>query len=194
MRTRLAAIICAIGALGALAPSGAPASPRTTATVYHAFTASGSPALPTRMRSGSCFTGALTIRRSDAWRCMTANTIEDPCFSSAAAPGEVVCPNPDLRAGVEIRLTRSLPRRFADRGRPSTRDQPWDIELTTGQHCSFLSGATTLVGGHRLNYGCARSLGLWGSPLRSSEPWTILAGPFDATSLHERRSIAHAWM
>ena len=177
-------------------PAASAAATRTSETVFQAFRPDAKPAIYTTSRSGSCFSGALTIDRDDAGRCSVGNYLYDPCFSSTHAPGVVVCPGPELRAGVEITLTRGLPRRYVDAGRPSLSHQPWNIELGDGQHCEFDSGATTILDGDRLNYSCGPggNLALWGYPRRSAEPWTILAAPYSAKRLHQRRAIRHVWM
>lgn len=169
---------------------------KTVATVFHAFNSGGTPTIPTTSKSGHCFTGSLTINRNDAWRCFVGNTLYDPCFSSAQAPGVVVCPDRQVTGGVEIHLTRGLPHAMADTGTPSLRNQPWDVELFSGRHFQFSSGASDVVHGVRLNYFCGTSCtyGLWGFPRRRSQPWTILIGPFTAKSLHDRRAIRHVWM
>jgi hypothetical protein len=176
-------------------PAAATAHSRTTATIFQAFAPDGAPTLNTRPKSGSCWTGALTIARSDAWRCLVGNYIYDPCFSSSQAQGVVICPNLQVNGGVEIHLTKRLPRGMGNTGTPSLNDQPWNIQLTNGHHCMLSSGATNVVHGKRLNYFCGGGLkyGLWGFPRRNGEPWTILVGPFTATSLHAQRSIRAVW-
>jgi hypothetical protein len=108
----------------------------------------------------------------------------------------VVCPNTQVAGGIKIHLTRSLPLGSADPGKPSLRNQPWDIELVSGRHFQLASGATNVVHGVRLNYFCGASCnyGLWGYPRRRTEPWTILIGPFTARPLHRRLAIRHVWM
>jgi hypothetical protein len=177
-------------------PTCAAAHSKTTATIFRAFTSNGTPTIHTRSKSGYCWTGSLTAVRNDAWRCFVGNYIYDPCFSSSHAHGIVVCPNLQVNGGIEIRLTRRLPQRFANHPTPSLSDQPWNIELISGKHCAFSSGATTLVHGERLNYFCGvgNNNGLWGYANRRSEPWTILIAPFNATTLHDRRAIRHVWM
>ncbi len=179
-----------------LLPASVAARSGTVATVFQAFSSGGTPAIPTRPRSGYCYTGSLAINRADAWRCFVRNFIYDPCFSSPHVPGVVVCPTSEVTAGIEIHLTRRLPRGSADTGQPSLRNQPWDIELTNGQHFQFASGASNVVHGVRLNYFCGPkcSYGLWGYPRRTTQPWTILVAPFNAKTLHERRAIRHVWM
>ena len=177
------------------APAGAGAHSRTTVTIFRAFTADGTPTIHTRSKSGYCWTGSLTANRDDAWRCFVGNYIYDPCFSSSRAQGVVVCPNLQVNGGIEIQLTRRLPRGMADPGSPSVHAQPWNIELTNGHHCAFFSGATSVIHGTRLNYGCGGGLkyALWGFPNHRSEPWTILIGGFTATRLHQHRAIRHVW-
>ena len=188
----------AIATITAITPAQSPAAGRITtkATVFRAFTPDGAPAIPVRSRRGYCYTGSLTVNRRDAWRCFVGNFIYDPCFSSANAPGVVICPNVQVSGGIRIRLTKAIPRRFADRGAPSLRNQPWNIQLSNGRHCAFSSGASNVVHGVRLNYFCGSGVnfGLWGFPDRRTQPWTIRSAPFTATSLHQRRPIRHAWM
>lgn len=177
-------------------PAGAAASTRTTVTIFRAFTSTGAPRIHTRWKSGYCYTGSLSAGRDDAWRCFVGNYIYDPCFSSAVARGVVVCPNLQVNGGIEIRLTRRLPQGMANPAPPSLHEQPWNIELTSGRHCAFSSGASNVAQGRRLNYFCGMNNpnGLWGYPDRRSEPWRILIGPFTATSLSQQRAIREVWM
>jgi hypothetical protein len=164
-------------------------------SVFYAFTRSGRPTVQTTSKRGYCWTGSLAAVRDDAWRCFVGNFIFDPCFSSAQDPGVVICPNPSLSGGIKILLTRGLPRRDADQGLPSLFNDPWNIELTDGRHCTFSSGASNVVAGNRLNYFCTGAVdyGLWGLPDRTVELSTIFSGPFSAKHLHTRRAIRHLW-
>lgn len=186
----------AVASPGGTTRAEAAAVGQTQATVFRAFTATGAPTIGVRSKSGYCWTGSLTTTRRDAWRCLVGNYIYDPCFSSASAHGVVVCPGLQMNSGVEIWLTRGLPRPYANHGTPSVRQRPWNIELATGKHYAFSSGASNLIHGVRLNYftGAGSTYGLWGYPNRQTEPWTIWGGPFTATSLHERLRIRHVWM
>jgi hypothetical protein len=163
--------------------------------VFQAFAATGAPAIKVRPVRGSCFSGSLTSARSDAWRCITGNDLYDPCFSAAVAPGVVVCPNYDPTRGTEIRLTKRLPVAQANHGTSSAKSRPWALELYSGVYCGLASGALSVVDGLPNDYFCgprAKS-GLWGSPRRSTEPWTIFSAPFAAKTLSRRVSIKHAW-
>jgi hypothetical protein len=192
---RRLALLAAAAAVMA-APASAVGATTTTATIFQAFKPNGTPTLHTRSKSGHCFTGSLAINRNDAWRCFVGNFLFDPCFSSALAPGRVVCPNAQVNGGVELRLTKGLPRAMGNHKRPSLRDQPWDIQLASGRHCQFSSGASNFAQGVRLNYFCGAGakFGLWGFPSRRSEAWTILSAPFTAKHLHTRAAISRAWM
>jgi hypothetical protein len=190
-RSLLATVLVAL-----VLPLATQAHTPTQATVFQPFRSNGTPTIPTRPKSGYCYTGSLAVNRNDAWRCFVKNFIFDPCFSSPAAHGVVVCPNADVNGGAEIHLTKRLPQSMADPGTPSIRNQPWDIEMTNGKHFVFSSGASNEVKGQRLNYFCATrcNYGLWGYPRRRSQPWTIAVAPYTAKSLHERRAIRHVWM
>ena len=178
--------------------SAAPAAARITtrATIFRGFGPRGRPTIPVTWRSGYCFTGSLAANRRDAWRCLVGNFLYDPCISSATAPGVVICPNRQVNGGIRIRLTRPLPRQFANRNAPSLANRPWNIQLANGRHCVYSSGASNVIQGIRLNYFCGPALGygLWGVPNRRAQPWTILSGPFNARRLNQRRLIRRAWM
>lgn len=169
----------------------------TIASVYRPFRANGSTFLRTHTHSGYCFTGSSAADRRDAWRCLTGNLIEDPCFSASASARSVVCPlGPWTRRALRIRLTRPLPGKFANHPAPSLHVQPWAIELFGGHRARFSSGASSVVEGDRLNYsfGSGTSEGLWGYPDRSAEPWTIFDAPFGAQHLTRHVAIRRAWM
>lgn len=194
---------------------------RTTVTVFRAFTPTGAATLPTRSVSGYCWTGSIAADRSDAWRCLSGHWIYDPCFSSSAAPGIVLCPNMQVTSDVEIRLTRPLPSAQRDTATASIHSIPWLIELDVPSSqapgrvfCEFATGASSVVktavpNDVRLNYYCSggsySTMGLWGLPRRTSGQWTIRITPATAKTLalHEvaktleqARTIAirHVWM
>ena len=172
-------------------------SAATLARVYRPFRANGTTTLRTHARRGYCWTGSASADRRDAWRCISGNLIADPCFSASMTARSVVCPSgPWSHSALRLQLTRALPRRFANRARPSLKAQPWAIELTDGRRALFASGASEVVEGERLNYffGAGGKEGLWGYPDRGAEPWTILVAPFGAQRLSARASIRRAWM
>lgn len=170
---------------------------RTKLTIYEPFTSSGAPSVRvTSTIRGHCWTGSLATRRGDAWRCMSGNFIDDPCFSSTSATGVVLCPatGPWSSAAIEIRLTRSLPRKYGNKGKPSTAGLPWALVTTSGWKCVLATGATTVVDGRRANYACRGTKDwLWGAPMRRREPWRIDAASVSARKLSRTVSISAAW-
>jgi hypothetical protein len=180
--------------MAATAAVAAPASAADTqAEVFQPF-AHGRPTVQIHHASGACFSGSIASPRRDAWRCLIGNAIADPCFSSRSAHGIVVCPDPSVRTGVEIRLTKPLPRHLGNHAAPSLTLAPWLIEIAGGRRCQPLTGTSVAIGAVRMNYGCSGGLGLWGQPRRSTKPWTILAARPSAKHLDARRAIVRAWM
>lgn len=178
----------------AVGPSSvAHARTHTTATVYQAFSYHGVIIPQVRVESGYCGTSSNVTRRWDAWRCAVGNNVYDPCFSSPLAFGLVVCPIPWADTGIEITLTRPLPKSTRT-AVPSLAMQPWALQTASGAQCARGSGASAVVHGKRLNYSCGTNAGLWGFPNRASEPWTILSAPLNARVLSHRVAIVYAWM
>lgn len=189
-RSQRAALVAAVTFLvGAGVASGAA---HTQVIVYETFDASGTPTIAVAQTiKGSCFSGSSAARRRDAWRCMSGNRIYDPCFS-AHQVNFVLCP---IGApAVKIKLTKPLPGKFANRRKASTSGLPWALRLTSGATCRFLNGATSLVDHRRADYACGTSKNLlWGSPIRSTEPWTIFSAPFTTKRLTSKVAIKTAW-
>jgi len=169
-------------------------APRTIATVYEAFSYHGVVIPNVQVQPGYCAGSSTVTLRFDAWRCFVGNTILDPCFSSEFA-SNVVCPVPWNDSGVEINLTRPLPKP-TNHAVPSLKLAPWAISIASGSNCTFTAGATSVIPKTktRMNYFCNPKLGLWGYPNRKSTTWTILSAPPNAKTLSHRTAIVHAWM
>jgi hypothetical protein len=185
----IAAVLFVAGASVSLAGTA-----RTRTHIYEAFTSSGVPAIHVKSTvRGSCNGGSSATDRADAWRCFAGNFVYDPCFSSSAAKGIVLCPiAPWSAAGVEIKLTARLVN--ANKGKPSTSGEPWALETTSGSKCEMATGATAVIGPRRANYYCGKGKDwLWGAPSRTSEPWTIYSAPVIATKLTRKAKLTVAW-
>lgn len=183
-------------AFASISASAAVAGTHTTATVYDAFSYHGVVVPQVQSVSGFCWTNSAVTERNDAWRCAVGNSIYDPCFSSEFAYGVVVCVTPWNDTGIEIQLTKPLPK-AAGHLAPSLKLQPWAIQTASGADCvlSSVAGPRPIHGRH-LNYFCGTNfkVGLWGFPDRSSQPWTIFSAPQSATVLSHRVAIRRAWM
>jgi len=194
VRSPRLALLSALMVLAAGAGVALASNTRTRTHIYEAFTSSGQPALHiTGTVRGSCNGGSAATARADAWRCFAGNFVYDPCFSSSKTKGIVLCPTAAWRSsGVRIRLTARLV--DGNHGKPSTRGEPWAVETTSGTKCQLDTGATSVVDHRRANYFCQTGKNvLWGSPSRSSEPWTIYSAPATATKLTRKVKIRVAW-
>jgi hypothetical protein len=195
-RSCVCGVAAAVAMSVGLAPDGLAAT-HTRAHIYTPFRDSGAPAARViRTVRGSCFSGSIAADRQHAWRCMSGNFLFDPCFSTARAHRIVLCPQsgPWTHTAIKIKLTKRLPLRFANTKPPSTSGLPWALVTGAGWRCTFITGATSVVSGQRLNYGCRGTRDvLWGSPSRRSEPWTIPAAPANTHTLNRRVSVRTAW-
>jgi hypothetical protein len=160
------------------------AAQKTTVVMYHAWTPAGKLAnvRVTETVSGNCWTQSLVTSRGDAYRCMTGNDIYDPCFAPRTSRPQVVAcaPNPFLNRIVLFRLKKPLP------SSPNTttqwlqpHNQPWGLRLTNGDTCVFATGATDVIKGERMNYGCARNDGwIIGLPNQLTPLWSVQSSAY----------------
>jgi hypothetical protein len=172
---RFRATVLALFVAAALVATASAAS-HTKAIIYHAFTASGQPAFHvSKTQNGKCFASSSETNRNDAWRCLTGNFLHDPCFSSSAAPGIVLCPDhPWGSSGIEIRLTKALSGGHTKK--PSTKGLPWAMQTTSGLKCVFQGMGPFVSHTVFADYACQGGTWLWNKPNRGSQPWTIKAG------------------
>lgn len=109
-----------------------------------------------------CQETSWVVPRPDAWRCIEKNRLYDPCFSTTPQGDFVICdanPIGDPR-GLKATLAHSLPAPG-----PSSRGiQAWLMRLNDGSVCGFIPGATGVIGGERVNYGCTNGWWVVGSP------------------------------
>ena len=196
MRPVLGVLLIFMVALGGLV-SGASARPSGTSIhLYAPFNGSGVArgVRVAKSASGYCWTTSNTDARADAWRCFVGNNIHDPCFSDTINVAKyVLCPldTPGARV-LRINLTKPLPNVSRWTGDP-TRYPPWAVQTTGGKWCTFLSGATGLIGGLRINYGCAGGGILLGNPKRRTSTWTIFYAPNFNSKQFVSTSLAAAW-
>lgn len=119
---------------------------------------------------GYCWEASLASTDRNAYRCFQGNTIHDPCFADSTHATSVVCFLDPWHAVTVLRLTRRLPRPGPPLQGPAL---PWTIVTTDDRRCVFMTGATALAGGERVNYGCTDGSYLIGDPDTRPALWTI---------------------
>jgi hypothetical protein len=129
-------------------------------------------------RAGMCWVGAFPdINDRYAWRCLTGNFIQTPCFSPMTArPAEVVCDasSPwDSSRALVIQLTKPLPWAEANTGGDWT---GWALQLSNKARCILATDThSPPVSGGPAPYQCANDA--WAGELSTgSQPWTVWYG------------------
>ncbi len=144
--------------------------------------------------SGECFASSAAVpARSDAWRCTIGNAIHDPCFQNVMGdPRLLACPAAPWDANVTL-LTLTSPLPTEERKDISLKDTlPWALELTNGQRCTLLTGATAPIAGMRINYGCLGGFIVVGDIDHSRPVWRVFSQGEKSMSL-DLTDIAVAW-
>jgi len=107
-------------------------APLTQVVVYHP----GSMHV-TQTISGMCWESSIASARRDAFRCIIANIIHDPCFALDAQ--DVACPVDVVRdRGIVVRIA-STPSTRANVGAPGA-TAPWTFILASGSLCALGTG------------------------------------------------------
>lgn len=150
---------------------------KTTVLIFHPWSTTGLQKGFTIYHTvaGNCWEHSLSTDRPDAWRCMAGNSIYDPCFSGSPHNDEVACADEPFSKSVVIMTLKGKPK-FGDMpivNGLQPKGEPWAIQLTDGDKCSFSTGATDVADGERLNYECKGDKWLIGSTKRTTQPWTI---------------------
>ncbi|MGH8963395.1 MAG: hypothetical protein ACRDWT_19760 [Jatrophihabitantaceae bacterium] len=137
---------------------------------------------------GSCFATSIAVPVSGVFRCLSGNTILDPCFAPVheTSPAEVTCFADPWSDGFTIHLAGKLP----------TYDpvlaagDPWAIELTNGVRCVSVTGAVPSLGKVDLTYRCDVSMA---AGITSGDNGTIIAhyGPVEGPLTDV--AVATAW-
>jgi hypothetical protein len=149
-------------------------------------------------RAGACFSRSLASpERPDAYRCTAEDTIHDPCFRDPVGNEDrLVCASGPLATEVIVlTLAEPLPAGLAAHAYDLDlrNGRPWTLELEDGRQCGALTGATALVAGMRVDYGCNDGTSLVGPIDRSSPTWRIFAGSPESGPVYERMPVAVAW-
>ena len=144
----LAALLVGCASHAAKQPVG------TVSKTFHAYRADGELSVQVAdVSTGSCWTMSIAATSASAFRCISDNSILDPCFAPArpGRPLEVACiPDPWTGATV-LRVSGALPTGGPPAGRTP---HPWAIELANGARCVVATGTVPAVQGVNLGYHC----------------------------------------
>jgi peptidoglycan/xylan/chitin deacetylase (PgdA/CDA1 family) len=129
--------------------------------------------------NGSCWVGALTAARTDAWRCSAplddVDQILDPCLANPYDGDSPLACVDTAGNVILLSLTEPLPQAFANP--PDSETLPISLTLDNGKECNLATGATTTVdlgqGPERVNYFCGSGGALIGVPNRDGAIWTV---------------------
>ena len=114
----------------------------------------------------SCEAGSEAIGR--AYRCFADNSLYDPCWAARAAAPTVLC-LPFPWSTTDIRLEVGAPLSVIP-AEPGT-NEPWGVELASGQRCELLQGAHSLFAGRVVDYYCNAQLSLLRGLNRTAPVW-----------------------
>ncbi|ASQ46497.1 hypothetical protein [Legionella clemsonensis] len=124
--------------------------------------------------TGQCFQQSQRIKREDAWRCIAAGKVYDPCFIKPyGSHTEAVCPpSPWEGRSVKINLSSAV-----DNSQHTPLDMaetyPWGIELITGEKCQAVDGGG-IYDNLPIHYQCDSDTVLLGHLQRCKTAWSIL--------------------
>jgi hypothetical protein len=102
--------------------------------------------------SGQCWTSSIAIPIAGVFRCLSHNTIYDPCFAPAVEtqPLTVTCYADPWSSGTTMTLTKALP----TENLILKNGDPWALELTNAGRCVVQTGALPELNGNTLDYQC----------------------------------------
>jgi hypothetical protein len=111
------------------------------------------------VKKGYCWTSSLKTARTDAWRCMIGNAIQDPCFTTTQSNIVACGMNPEAGdPGFALELTQALPKVSrpvtADNLNAGTYPKTWMVKLADGSVCSPFTGTLAEVNGQNILYAC----------------------------------------
>ncbi|CEK10162.1 hypothetical protein [Legionella hackeliae] len=124
--------------------------------------------------TGQCFQQSQRIKREDAWRCLAAGKVYDPCFVKPyGAHTEAVCPQSPWEGGsIKINLSSAL-----DNSQHTLLDMseayPWALELISGEKCQAVDEGG-VYDNLPIHYQCDSQTILLGHLQRCKSEWSIL--------------------
>ena len=128
---------------------------KTTTAYYYVADYKGSQDDAPNLKVADCWIQSLSSVRSDAYRCVSDNSIMDPCFVDPVNFSVVACAAMTPYEDAEYFKVNSegLPN-LRGQDVPADKSKPWFIKLDDGTECRFITGASALVADMRMDYGC----------------------------------------
>jgi hypothetical protein len=99
---------------------------------------------------GYCWESSLAAPKTTTFRCITGNTILDPCFVSGTHATTAACVADPWSKATVLTLTKALPKPALV---PIKR--PWAVRLSNGARCVAGTGTAAFVHGRNLDYICS---------------------------------------
>lgn len=193
---RLAALLLFTGLAGCTqaATRKGPVLSKTQVEVFTPFSITGHlvPTIrATAPVAGSCWTASIALpTRSDAWRCMTSNSIYDPCFADPRNESLVLCvPAPWTHLATAVHLSAPLTTNSPASATPGS--PPWALLLGNGDRCETETGAAGTIAGMRESYGCTHGEGL-DTINERNHLWTMYYATNNSSTI-KSVPIAEAW-
>jgi hypothetical protein len=154
--------------VAAVLPASASAAARTRVVHVSPLTKSGQVRPGLRVVStkpGTC--NPFSEATAGAYRCVSdSNLILDPCWRQGAHT--VVCmPTPWAHTVTRMHVRGRL-------GKPNLKfPLAWGLRLRDGERCLQIQGATSVISGKRVSFGCGHDEFLAGNPDRHHRLWLI---------------------
>lgn len=128
--------------------------------------------------TGFCWMPSMATNRPDAFRCMSGNSINDPCFASLGNQDLVACPYDGPFSVEVLRLSKPLPPPHP----PGATSPYWLLTLSDGETCEAFTGLGDLNNGMMLSYQCGDGE-IGGSPNYATPYWTVYYQPSESQIL-----------
>jgi hypothetical protein len=184
-----AIVLIAVVGGAALAGCGTRAAPpaATPATVMREFSAydsTGALTVPVgSTASGSCWESSIAVAATNAYRCFSGNSIEDPCFALSPTATLVACLADPWAKAIVLNLTEALP---TASGPGSAQLAPWSLQLASGVRCTVTTGQVPVEAGQAYNFHCTDGADAYLVPSTSADRVAVELDPGAAAA----RSVA----
>jgi hypothetical protein len=145
----------------------------------------------TKTSAGVCEQSSVLVA-GKVYSCSVGDEIDDPCWPGIGRRSVYCMVHPWLRTVVEVRVSKSL----VYHGEPE-HAVLWGLGLVSGLRCEAHRGAGERYRGLVVSYKCGGTVGLLGSPVRTSGVWRIREVEYSARAksylLKDEVRVAVAW-